>query len=286
MPLLYYWRWDNYIRDRAFGFGYHLNQNSAAMLQVQPGDSLWAFTRREPDKQYVLAAEMVVRAVTRNSPNYRYGAYRIWGDLRRSRYFAVDLAPRAEPLIRALSISASAPVLGRSFQGHAAVRNINEVDHQLLTTFSSDLREMERVGIYPEDEWEAQLVHGEPARPLVVREQAAEYSRRVEYLYQSVDIQRMRRYVEELQSLYDGRCQICMYDPRTRYGHRLCHGHHIQWLSRGGEDALENMMLVCANHHTAIHRDDAPFDYATLAFTFSNGLEEPLRLNTHLLRAA
>ncbi len=75
MPLLYYWRWDNYIRDRAFGFGYHLNQNSAAMLQVQPGDSLWAFTRREPDKQYVLAAEMVVRAVIRNSPNYRYGAY-------------------------------------------------------------------------------------------------------------------------------------------------------------------------------------------------------------------
>jgi hypothetical protein len=46
------------------------------------------------------------------------------------------------------------------------------------------------------------------------------------------------------------------------------------------------MMLVCANHHTAIHRDDAPFDYGTLAFAFSSGLEERLRLNTHLLRAA
>src|SRR5215831_10470997 len=26
MPLLYYWRPDNYSRDRSFGFGYHLNQ--------------------------------------------------------------------------------------------------------------------------------------------------------------------------------------------------------------------------------------------------------------------
>jgi hypothetical protein len=26
--VLYYWRPDNYLRDRRFGFGYHLNQNS------------------------------------------------------------------------------------------------------------------------------------------------------------------------------------------------------------------------------------------------------------------
>jgi predicted HNH restriction endonuclease len=29
------------------------------------------------------------------------------------------------------------------------------------------------------------------------------------------------------------------------------------------------MVLVCPNHHAAIHRDDALFDYATLAITFS-----------------
>ena len=79
---------------------------------------------------------------------------------------------------------------------------------------------------------------------------------------------------------------ICLFDPRSRYGRRLCHGHNVQWLSRGGDDALENMMLVCANHHAAMHRDNAPFDYATLVFRFSNGLEEQLRLNKHLSRAA
>src|SRR5687767_10241148 len=45
MSLLYYWRPDNYARDRVFGFGYHLNQNSAAMAAAAPGASIWAFTR-------------------------------------------------------------------------------------------------------------------------------------------------------------------------------------------------------------------------------------------------
>src|SRR5438552_2231721 len=77
MPLLYYWRPDNYARDRRFGFGYHLNQNSPRMADASPGDSLWAFTRRRGDGLYVLAAELVVRALTRNPPNYHYGTYRI-----------------------------------------------------------------------------------------------------------------------------------------------------------------------------------------------------------------
>ena len=60
MSLLYFWRLDNYRRDRVFGFGYHLNQNSPAMATVGPGDSLWAFTRRARDGLYLLAAELIV----------------------------------------------------------------------------------------------------------------------------------------------------------------------------------------------------------------------------------
>lgn len=92
--------------------------------------------------------------------------------------------------------------------------------------------------------------------------------------------------MEWLQATYAGRCQICRFDPHDRYGRRLCHGHHIQWLSRGGEDELENMVLVCPNHHAAIHTDDASFDYGSLAFAFSNGLTEPLLINSHLPRVA
>src|SRR3712207_8348770 len=43
----------------------------------------------------------------------------------------------------------------------------------------------------------------------------------------------------------------------TLFRSGLCHGHHIQWLSQGGEDEIENMVLICPNHHTAVHQADA-----------------------------
>lgn len=282
MPLLYYWRPDNYHRDCVFGFGYHLNQNSPAMATVSRGDSLWAFTRRGRDGLCVLAAELVVKALTHNPRNYRYGIYRIWGDPDSSRYFDVDIGPSTEPLIRYMSIRARGSLLGQAFQGHAAVRVITPADQLLVASFARDLPVLERVGIYPEDEFEARLIQGESIRPRVVREERAEYSRRLEYLYETVDVHRARRNVEELHELYSGRCQLCLFDPCDQYGFRLCHGHHIQWLSRGGDDDLANMVLLCPNHHSAIHRDDAAFDYASLSFSFSAPRIEAVRLNRHL----
>jgi 5-methylcytosine-specific restriction enzyme A len=283
--VLYYWRPDNYFRDRRFGFGYHLNQNSPVLTAVEPGDSVWAFTRDHLGR-YVLAAEMVTKAVTTNAPRYRYGRYRVWGDPERTRYFDVDVGPNAEPLVRHLNLSTRAAVLAQSFQGHRAVKPLDDADHQLLVLFARDAPELERVHLYPEDEFEARLTLGTAARDLLLRETRAEYGARVKYLYENVDITRARQHVEWLQTTYGGQCQICLYDPRIRYRRNLCHGHHIHWLSRGGDDAIENMMLVCPNHHAAVHRDDAVFDYRTLSFRFTNGLEEEIRLNHHLERAA
>ena len=55
MNLLYYWQPDNYRRDRRYGCGYHVSQNSAIMNSVDNGGTIWAFTRRG-DGRYVLAA--------------------------------------------------------------------------------------------------------------------------------------------------------------------------------------------------------------------------------------
>ena len=123
MPLLYYWRGDNYRRDLDHGVGYHLNQANPLLHELALGDSLWAFTRA-PSGAYALAAELVVTARTRNPPGYRYGLYRIWGDLQRSRYFAVDGQPDLMPLVRSLALAAGSDVLGRAFQGRAAVRRL------------------------------------------------------------------------------------------------------------------------------------------------------------------
>lgn len=284
MSVLYYWRPDNYRRDAVFSFGYHLNQDSPALAQVAPGESVWAFTRNR-DGRYVLAAEMVVRAVTRNPPNYRYGRYRVWGDLGRSRYFDVVQGPQIDQLVRSLGLRAHAEALGRSFQGHAAVRSLTADGHRLLAAFAVDLLVLAHVGIYPEDAVEAGLLLGEGVRTAIMREPETAATKRTAYLYARLDPQRARRNVEALQERYAGRCQLCGYDPHSAYGCRLCHGHHIQWLSRGGEDMPENMVLLCPNHHAAVHRLDAPFDYAALAFTFAANKVEALRLNSHLSRA-
>ena len=115
MHLLYYWRGDNYRRDLDYGVGFHLNQGNPLLHQISPGESLWAFTRRR-DGRYALAAELVVSAKTMNPKGFRYGPYRVWGDLGRSRYFSIDGQPDVSMLIRSSDIVANAAVLGRSFQ--------------------------------------------------------------------------------------------------------------------------------------------------------------------------
>lgn len=283
MNLLYYWRPDNYIRDRRFGFGYHLNQNSPVLGQVTPGATIWAFTRDRRGR-YVLAAELVAKAVTINSPRYRYGRFRVWGDPGLTRYFDVDVGPDAEELIRRLHVTTRASILAQSFQGHSAVKGLEDADHQLLCSFTHGIPTLEQVQFYPEDEFEARIVIGSQALP--PQEPSVQDAVRFRYLFESVDIKRARRHVEWLQRTYTGRCQVCLFDPQDRYGRNLAHGHHIQWLSRGGDDSPENMVLICPNHHAAVHQDDAVFDYRTLSFYFSNGLVEELQLNLHLERAA
>jgi 5-methylcytosine-specific restriction enzyme A len=278
VPLLYYWKPRIYARDRDYGLGdFHLNQNSPAMLQVGLGDSLWAFTRNARGT-YVLAAELIVRAVTHNTAGYKYGKYRIWGDLRRSRYFDVELGADIEPVIRALTIRSQAQHLGQAFQGHAAVRPITPADHQALVTFSRDLPALRVKVLSREEDLEAQLARGRR-----VHEPAAGYAtQRARDVYTTLRRSRARRYVEQLQSLYNGRCQICDYAPRALYGVDACHAHHLIWLSRGGEDTLANLCLVCPNHHAAIHRADAAFDFKDLRFLFANGRVEPIAVNSHL----
>ena len=92
MPLLYHWVGKNYRRDLDWGAGDHLNRSNPVLHDIDLGDSLWAFTRTRAGT-YVLAMELVVRAKTRNPRGYRYGAYRLWGDLKLSRCFRTDGSP-------------------------------------------------------------------------------------------------------------------------------------------------------------------------------------------------
>lgn len=231
-----------------------------------------------------LAAELVIKAKTLNPPNFHYGKYRIWGDLETSRYFKIEGQQQIESVIRSLSIRVNAKFLGRAFQGYAAVRSITERDHKVLTVASKHLELEPRAKIIPEEQLERAMLQDDEdvVEELLRKERSGIGEKRRDYLYRQV-YRRNKIFVRELQALYDGKCQICLWNPKGVYGESLCHAHHVHWLSRGGEDRLANMVLICPNHHSAIHGCDAPLDYADLSFNFGRHSER-IRISNHPLQ--
>jgi len=281
MPLLFYWRYDNYVHDLDEGAGYNLNSKYEVLHEAEAGDSVWALTRM-PGGKYVLAAELIVRSRTQNPLGYRYGKFRVWGDIERSRYFRLSTQPDTELLIRQLSPKTKAERLFHSFMGPGSVRRLTVQDHRLLRAAAEDFPEEPRAQLLPEEELETVVYSGSAERvKRLVRERSngLDESRRRTITREVPE--RNRALVEQLRNMYNGRCQVCTWNPVGKYGEHLCEGHHIRWLSRGGEDRLKNLMLVCPNHHRAIHRCDAPLDYADFVFDFGT-CREPIRIDRHL----
>lgn len=281
MPLLYHWRDVNYRSDLGGGIAWHLNQNSPRLHAIEPGESLWAFTR-DREKRYVLAAELVVRAKTFNPPGFVYGPHRVWADPVRSRFFLVDGQPAIEPVIRALSILPGATRLGQAFQGPGAVRSITQADHAMLAAASVGLALEPRAALPDEAAVENALVAATRDH-LHVLLPAGALATRWERLTRGFD--RSPALVAHLRRLYDGQCQVCQWSPKAVYGEELCEGHHWQWLSRGGADDLGNLVLLCPNHHRAVHGCDAVLDFEgdRPVFDFGGGNREAIRLDRHLL---
>ena len=281
MPLLYHWTRENYRADLQGGVAWHLNQKNGRLREIDRGDSVWAFTRNTVGA-YVLAAEVVVRAKTVNAPGFPYGPYRVWADVPRSRFFHVDSQVSTELVLRALSIRPTARILGQGFQGLAAVQTITGADHAMLAEASRGLA-LEPRSIEPAEEaLEAALRAPNPAHLHLLLPREVGPTRRWERLVRG--FARSARLVGELRALYAGRCQICEWSSNEDYGTELCEAHHWHWLSRGGADDLRNLVLLCPNHHRAVHGCDALLDFETSApvFDFGDGRRERVRLDRHL----
>lgn len=284
MHLLYYWRGDNYRADLDEGAAYNLNQSSETLHDIALGESLWAFTRRQ-DGAYVLAAELVICAKTLNDKHFKYGRYRVWGDLALSRYFNTHEQHDITELVRGLSVSAKGSILGQAFRGKAAVRRLLLQDHQILSAYASALSFEPRAHLLPEESLEYYLSEGqeEAVTSLLAQQPLGISPARRHYLEQGVYF-RSRDLVRRLKGLYAGQCQLCRWPSQTHYGNQLCEAHHIQWLSRGGEDELHNLVLLCPNHHRAVHHCTSAFDIENRRFVI-NGVDEPLELDAHRLVA-
>jgi hypothetical protein len=69
--------------------------------------------------------------------------------------------PDISTLIRSLAVEAKAEVLGRSFQGKAAIRVLGESDHMRLLAYAEPLPLEPRARLLPEERLEALLLAGD-----------------------------------------------------------------------------------------------------------------------------
>ena len=277
MNLLFYWTKSNYKKDMKYGAGYHLNSQKPTLHNVDADENIWAITKNNKGL-YVLVSRIVASVKTKAPKGYRYGEYRVWGDLEKSVYFRTDNQGSIEPIIRELSIAVNAKELGQSFQGNASIRVINAEDNAKLETYANALNIDKKMQLLPEDVIEAESYFPNAELDIYLKhEPISEEEKRRKHYYQKLQ-HRDKRIIEKIKSIYDGRCQICGWDPVGEYNVEICEAHHIHWLSLGGEDKIENLVLLCPNHHRLIHKLKSQFDLEKNAFV-SKGSSSSLDLS-------
>jgi 5-methylcytosine-specific restriction enzyme A len=291
MDLLAYWRIDNYRRDLEGGAGFHFNSRQPRLhTAINIGETLWLFTRlagKSGLSEYRILARLVVRSKTINAPAYKYGSYRVWGDRAQSQYYQATPAPEHDvyELFRLLPMdSGTMKDCTRATMAQAAqtIRGLKPEDSKLLASFAAQLPpEPRALAVADELALENALTKEPTQLPLILQDQSLAYSTsaRADLLRSAP---RNRQLVADLNGLYTGRCQLCGFDSPTVYSVDSAESHHIWYRSRGGPDTIENLALLCPNHHTVIHATDATFDYGKLHFIFPNGRVEPLCMNRHL----
>lgn len=287
--VLAYWRYDNYIKDIDEGAGFNFNSNQQRLHSLlHEGDSLWLVTgRSEPGKSkqaYYVVARLIVRSKTLNPPGFKYGKYRVWGDLGTSKYYQVGTQEASE-LLRNLPFASNQKIgntAAEIAQHLQTMRALSQAASFLLEAWCANLPiEEAAYRILPEEQLEQAIEQdSEAVRKLIGETPTGIAEYRLNHLMQQPT--RSRSLVRQIHELYGGRCQICGFDPLLVYRVEACHAHHLVYLSRGGADTLENMVLICPNHHSVIHATNAVFDFGDLSFVFAPNHRERLALNRHL----
>lgn len=80
-------------------------------------------------------------------------------------------------------------------------------------------------------------------------------------------------YIAELSKrLAGGKCQLCQKPApfENKKGEPFLESHHIEWLSNGGEDTIENTVALCPNCHRKMHIKNDEEDVKRLKLTKSS----------------
>lgn len=108
----------------------------------------------------------------------------------------------------------------------------------------------------------------------------------VETIQQISKIRRLNRAIgDNLKMLYGYNCQICGENFGKKFDTQVVEAHHIESFVVSMNNDAANQIIICPNHHRVIHKADPVFYRSRLSYVYANGVEEPLRLNKHLLGA-
>jgi len=87
---------------------------------------------------------------------------------------------------------------------------------------------------------------------------------------------------EDLKKLYNYRCQICGDNFAKPHAQRIVQVHHIIEFVHSMNNDYDNLMVICPNHHSVIHKANPNFDRRSLKLTYPNGYYETFMLDQHL----
>ena len=88
--------------------------------------------------------------------------------------------------------------------------------------------------------------------------------------------------IANLKKLYRGKCQICGDYPIPGMVIDICEAHHIEYFSESMNNDASNIIILCPNHHSLIHKLNPVFDRKTNKYILADSSEIRINLNYHL----
>lgn len=88
--------------------------------------------------------------------------------------------------------------------------------------------------------------------------------------------------INDLKSKYSGKCQICGEQVGGEYGEGIVQAHHIEYFCNSQNNDSSNIMILCPNHHSIIHKYNPKFNRENMCYEFSNGLKLEIKYPGHL----
>lgn len=86
----------------------------------------------------------------------------------------------------------------------------------------------------------------------------------------------------DLKKRYNGQCQLCGATVGREFGKNIVEAHHIDYFSKSQNNNRSNIVVLCPNCHSLIHKCNPSYNKEQCSFVFSGGIVKKLLIPGHL----